>query len=68
MTGDQIEREIRDFLKASGRPFEITEGTNHKHVYVDGKMIGVLCRNGGKRRDTKQIMAKIRQHLKRTKP
>ncbi len=64
MTGDQIEREIRDFIDGTGHSIEIVKGKNHKHVYIDGKMVGVICRNGGKRRDSKQIIAKIRQHLK----
>lgn len=66
MTTNKIERSVREALKETGLPFDIVTATgmSHKQIYLAGKKIGVLCLNGGKRRDDKQIKAKIRQRLK----
>lgn len=60
-----IRREVEELLKNCGRPYSIEAGSKHYHVRVDGNLVGVLCRNPGPRRDSKQIMAAIRQYLAR---
>ena len=37
-----IEREIENTLRSSNRPWMICEGTRHRKIVFDGKLVGIL--------------------------
>jgi len=51
-------------MKATGRPYEIKQGSRHKHIYFDGVFIGVLS-NYENGQDTKNLEAKVRRVLEK---
>lgn len=59
-----IEKEVRAALAATGLPYEITNGSRHRKVYLAGKFIAALCHNPGRGRDSKQAIRAIRQRVK----
>lgn len=61
----KIERGVRKALDATGLPWEIhVSGSMHKQIYLAGRKIGVICLEDQKRKDDKQIMAKIRGRIR----
>lgn len=59
------ERHLTKFMRATGRPYEIRQGTKHKHIYFDGVFIGILS-NYENGQDTKNLEAKVRRVLERS--
>lgn len=41
-----IPEPLREALEATGLPWAITEGTRHLQVRVDGRLAGILPKNG----------------------
>jgi hypothetical protein len=58
------ERNLKKFMRETGRPFDIKQGSKHKHIYFDGVFIGVLS-NYENGQDTKNLEAKVRRVLEK---
>lgn len=61
----RTDREVIDFLNvhAAGR-WRMVDGTKHRKVLVDDRLVGVLCHGTGKQKDAIQIIDAIKRYLR----
>ena len=59
-----IQRDVEAALVATGLAWEILPGSKHKKIFLDGQLVGVICR-GQKSRDSKKTVARIRHYAER---
>lgn len=64
----KVYREVEDVLRSSGLPWLIAKGKKHHHIYLDGRMIGVMSYGSQKERDAKMISNRVRRMLERGRP
>lgn len=59
----QIPKKVRQALEETGKPWVIENGSSHRKIKVEGRLVGILPK--GKGRDTdrseKNIIAQIRR-------
>ena len=57
----KVERSIVAALKEANLDYEITKGSKHNKVYVNGRMIGVFSGGAASCRDDKLFVSKIKK-------
>lgn len=64
----KVYREVEDVLRSSGLPWKIAHSKKHHHVYLAGRMIGVMSYGSHPGRDAKMIATRVRRILERGQP
>lgn len=64
----KVYREVEDVLRSSGLLWRISPGKKHHHVYLAGRMIGVMSFGSHAGRDAKMIATRVRRILERGRP
>lgn len=60
-------RQLQDELARAGVPFEISEGTRHHKVFVDGRLVGIVSRRpseSANNRGAKNVRSQVRRAIR----
>lgn len=58
-------REVEKWLRATGRPWQIKNGTKHYHVILAGECIGVVSNGCAPNQDAHNIKHEIDKRMKK---
>lgn len=56
-------RKLEEFLRSLGLPWSIEYGAKHRHVRLEGRLIGVISHGNERSRDCTDIIRSARKYL-----
>lgn len=64
----KAQRQVEEFLRSLPFPWQIVNGGKHKHVILDGRMIGVIQSGGQSCRDGDNIIRRAEKYIRENTP
>lgn len=59
----KVPKQITSELSATGLPYSVRDGRKHNHIYLDGKLVGILPK--GSRLHEGRVMQNIIHQIRR---